>query len=116
MIGAVIKENIVVNLLVIDETSIPEMQNALKCEIIDAKQYGLQVGDLRTAAGWTRNNNGEQMILPELVVEDQTTFKLQQEQIVELEGAVEAANEAAANAGDEAAAEALAILHGEVTE
>lgn len=109
MIGAIVRNNIVEKLIVIAEENVPEIATALRCEIIDAAPYGLQVGDLRTAAGWTRNNNGEQMVLPELVVEDQTTFKLQQEQIVELE-------EQAATASDAAADEALAILRGEVTE
>ena len=109
MIGAIVRNNIVENLIVIAEANIPEMATALQCEIIDAAPYGLQVGDLRTAAGWTRNAGGEQMILQPLEPESYETFEQQHKQIVELE-------EQAATASDAAADEALAILRGEVSE
>ena len=64
MIGAIVINDIVENVIVIDEQNIAELEAALNCEIIDARPYGLATGDLRTAAGWTRNAGGEQIILP----------------------------------------------------
>lgn len=110
MIGAIVKGEIVVNLIVVATESIPEIERALNCQIVDAAPYGLQVGDLRTSNGWTRNAGGEQMILPLLEEENYDSYTLQQKQIIELEEAVKAANEQAAAASDEAAAEALAIM------
>lgn len=111
MIGAIVRDDLVENLIVIAEENISEMAAALQCEIIDAAPYGLQVGDLRRMdGGWTRNAGGEQMILPLLEPEQYDSYTLQQKQIVQLEEAVETANEAAEHAADEAAAEALALM------
>lgn len=100
MIGAIVREDLVENLIVINEAQVEEMAAALSCEIIDAASYGLQVGDLRTAAGWTRNAGGEQMILPELEAESYETYELQQKQITELETAVTEANAAIETAAE----------------
>ena len=109
MIGAIVRNDLVENLIVIDEKNIEEMETALQCEIIDAAPYGLQAGDLRTAAGWTRNAGGEQMVLPLLEQEQYDSYSIQQKKIVELEESIEVTSEATAG-------EALAILNGEVTE
>ena len=74
MIAAIVKNDIVENLIVIQEAQVAEMEAALSCEIVDARPYGLCVGDLRTVAGWTRNAGGEQMVLPLL---EQVLSKLQ---------------------------------------
>jgi len=63
MIGAIVREDMVETLIVLDEAQIPELSEALNCEIVDARPYGLAIGDLRTDMGWTRNAGGEQMIL-----------------------------------------------------
>lgn len=107
MIGAIVRDDIVENVLVIKEAQLDSLTEALGCEIVDAAPYGLQVGDLRTAEGWTRNAGGEQMLLPLLEGESYDSYTLQQQRISELE-------ESAAVAGVAAAAEALAILSGEV--
>lgn len=109
MIGAIVKNDIVKNVIVIDLAQVESMAAALGCEILNAAPYGLQVGDLRTAAGWTRNAGGEQMILPLLEGENYDSYTLQQKQIVELEEQVSVASDVAAD-------EALAILRGEVSE
>lgn len=93
MIGAVVKDNIVQNLIVIREAQIPEMEKALGCEIVNGKYYGLQVGDLRTANGWTRNAGGEQMILQPTAKEDYNTYSMQTRQIIALEEAQPAIRE-----------------------
>lgn len=99
MIGAVIKDNIVQNLIVIREAQIPEMEKALGCEIVNGKYYGLQAGDLRTANGWTRNAGGEQMILQPVHQENYDTYSVNTRKII----ALEAAQPAIAEGGTQAA-------------
>ena len=109
MIGAIVKNNLVENIIVINESQIEEMQTALNCEIVDAAPYGLCVGDLRTQAGWTRNAGGEQMILPLLEGESYDSYTILSEKVVGLEEQIQVTSEETTN-------EALAILHGEVEE
>lgn len=106
MIGAIVKDNIVENLIVLDEAQKAELEAALGCEIVDARPYGLIAGDLRTAAGWTRNAGGEQMVLPLLEQEQYDSYTLAEQRAADAEAALE-------TAGESATAEALAILRGE---
>jgi len=114
MIGAIVIEDIVENIIVLDEAQIPELSAALNCEIVDARPYGLAIGDLRTDAGWTRNAGGEQMILPLLEPEAYDSYSVAAAKAVELEEQNAALVEQAEMAADAAAEEALAILSGEV--
>lgn len=107
MIGAIVQDNIVQNLIVLDEAQKAELEAALGCEIVDARPYGLIAGDLRTAAGWTRNAGGEQMVLALQEQEAYDSYTLAAQRAAEAEAALETADEAAT-------AEALAILTGEV--
>jgi hypothetical protein len=101
MIGAVVIEDTVDNIIVLEENQIDEMSAALGAEIIDARPYGLAIGDYRTPEGvWTRNAGGEQMILPLLEQESYDSYTI--------------ACERADAAEELVAAEALAILTGEV--
>lgn len=107
MIGAVVKDNMVVNVIILDEAQIDSMAAALGCEIVDAAPVGLCIGDLRTVSGWTRNAGGEQMILPLLDPEQYDSYTLAMQRADEAEKQVESAATAAAD-------EALGILTGEV--
>ena len=107
MIGAIVIDDIVENVIVLNEAQIPELEAALNCRIVDARPYGLTIGDLYTDAGWTRNAGGEQMILPLLEPEAYDSYTIAMQKVSEAEAQVEAASEASA-------AEALAILSGEV--
>ena len=109
MIGAIVRNNIVENLIVLDEAQKAELEAALACEIVDARPYGLVAGDLRTDAGWTRNAGGEQMVLPLLDVQTYDSYTLAMEQKNEAE-------EALLTASEETAQEAIDILSGEVEE
>lgn len=111
MIGALIRDEVVYNLIVLEEDQIKEMSAALGCEIVDARPYGLSVGDLRTAQGWTRNAGGEQMVLPLLEQEQYDSYTVMAARAVEAEKQAETAAEIGA---EEATAEAMAILTGEV--
>ncbi len=108
MIGAIVQDNIVRNLIVLDEAQKAELEAALGCEIVDARPYGLIAGDLRTAAGWTRNAGGEQMVLALQEQEAYDSYTMAAQRAAEAEAALETADEAAT-------AEALAILTGEVS-
>lgn len=115
MIGALVKDNRVFNLIVIASNSdvVLEMQIALDCEIHDASVYGLQVGDVLTSAGWTRNAGGEQMILPKLEPEQYDSYTLATERAVNAEARAEEAEAQLATVAEATADEALAILTGE---
>lgn len=109
MIGAIVQDNIVQNLIVLDEAQKAELEAALGCEIVDARPYGLIAGDLRTAAGWTRNAGGEQMVLELQTQEAYDSYTLAAQRATDAEAALETAGEAAT-------AEALNILRGDVSE
>ena len=107
MIGAIVRNDIVENLIVINEEQISEMSTALNCEIVDAAPYGLTVGDLRTAAGWTRNAGGEQMILPLLEQESYDSYTIVANKNIELQNQIDELPSAVSN-------EILGVRSGEV--
>lgn len=79
MIGAIVINDIVTGLMVINEAQVEEMAAALSCEIVDARPYGLIPGDLRTAKGWTRNIGGEQVVLELQDEEERKSYVLAME-------------------------------------
>ena len=93
--------------IVLDEAQIEEMEAALNCRIVDARPYGLTIGDLYTNVGWTRNAGGEQMVLPLLEQESYDSYSIAMQKVAEAEAALE-------SAADAAAQEVLDILNGEV--
>jgi hypothetical protein len=106
MIGAIVKENIVQNLIIVNPAQVELLSKALKCDIVDASPYGLAIGDLRTQAGWTRNAGGEQIILPLLNQKSYDSYTITAEENIHLKAQQKIVAENAAN-------EALAILAGE---
>lgn len=60
---AVVTGNMVVNLIVANAEQKEELETALQAELVDAQPYNLQIGDLRVGGNWTRNQNGEQIVL-----------------------------------------------------
>ena len=60
---AVVKENAVENVIVADAAQKAELEAALGAELVDAQPFNLQIGDLRVGADWTRNQDGEQIVL-----------------------------------------------------
>ena len=123
MIGAIVKDNIVENLIVLDDAQKAELEAALSCEIVDARPYGLIAGDLRTANGWTRNAGGEQVVLPLLEQETYDSYSLAVESQKAAEARAEAAEteaaeakEAVSSAAESGAQEAIDILSGNVEE
>ena len=60
---AVVNGDMVVNVIVADEAQKEELEESLQAELVDAQPYGLQIGDLRVGGKWTRNQDGEQIVL-----------------------------------------------------
>lgn len=73
---AVVKDNFVTNVLVADAAQKNELESSLNAELVDASQFGLQIGDMRVGNNWTRNQNGEQIILDENATYDELVAKI----------------------------------------
>ena len=73
---AVVKNNFVTNVLVADAAQKNELESSLNAELVDASQFGLQIGDMRVGTNWTRNQNGEQIILDENATYDELVAKI----------------------------------------
>ena len=73
---AVVQDNFVTNVLVADVAQKDELETALNAELVDATPYGLQIGDMRVGANWTRNQDGEQITLDENATYDELVAKI----------------------------------------
>lgn len=73
---AVIKENAVENVIVADAAQKAELEAALGAELVDAQPFNLQIGDLRVGANWTRNQDGEQIVLTGQPTYDELTAQI----------------------------------------
>lgn len=73
-IYAVVQNDYVENIIVLNENQIDEMAAALNAEMVDALPYGLCKGDMRVGGNWTRNINGVQTILEPITPEQQTDY------------------------------------------
>lgn len=56
--------DLVENVIVARENQREELEAALGRALVDAAPLGLLPGDRKTGAGWTRNVDGEQVVLP----------------------------------------------------
>ena len=73
---AVVKDNFVTNVLIADAAQKEELEASLNAELVDASQFGLQIGDMRVGTNWTRNQDGEQITLDENATYDELVAKL----------------------------------------
>ena len=73
---AVVKDNFVTNVLVADAAQKNELESSLNAELVDASQFGLQIGDMRVGTNWTRNQDGEQITLDENATYDELVAKI----------------------------------------
>lgn len=73
---AVVKDNFVTNVLVADAAQKNELESSLNAELVDASQFGLQIGDMRVGNNWTRNQDGEQIVLDENATYDELVAKI----------------------------------------
>lgn len=74
---AVIKDDLVTNLIVADAGQQAELETALGARLEDAAGYGLTMGDLwiPERGVWTRNRDGEQVVLEALTPEEKTKYQ-----------------------------------------
>lgn len=73
---AVVKSDMVENVLVASPEQKEELEQALGAELVDAATYGLQIGDMRVNGAWTRNQDGEQITLDENATYDELVAKI----------------------------------------
>lgn len=73
---AVVKENAVENVIVADAAQKAELEAALGAELVDAQPFNLQIGDMRVGANWTRNQDGEQIVLTGQPTYDELTAQI----------------------------------------
>ena len=73
---AVVKSDMVENVLVASPEQKEELEASLNAELVDASQFGLQIGDMRVGANWTRNQDGEQITLDENATYDELVAKI----------------------------------------
>lgn len=71
---AVVENDFVTNVIIMDASQTEEMASALHAEMVDALPYGLCKGDLRVNGRWTRNLNGEQVVLEPITPQQQTDY------------------------------------------
>lgn len=69
MTYAVRKDDFIVNMIVAHESQKEELEAALSAELIDPTELGLTIGDYWNGVAWTRNINGEQVVLEPIVPE-----------------------------------------------
>lgn len=93
-IYAIVRDNYVDNVIVLNEGQIDEMAAALNAEMVDALPYGLCQGDLRVNGHWTRNLNGEQVILEPITPQQQTDYAGLRDEVLEQRELLEAAEAA----------------------
>lgn len=60
---AVVTGDTVINLIVANAEQKEELETALQAELVDAQPFNLQICDMRVGANWTRNQDGEQIVL-----------------------------------------------------
>nr|DAI42789.1 MAG TPA: hypothetical protein [Caudoviricetes sp.] len=74
---AVIKDNLVTNLIVAAAGQQAELETALGARLEDAAGFGLTMGDLwiPERGVWARNQDGEQVVLEPLTPEEKTKYQ-----------------------------------------
>lgn len=63
MTYAVRKDDFIVNIIVAHESQREELEAALGATFEDPTEYGLTIGDYWNGVNWTRNVDGEQVVL-----------------------------------------------------
>lgn len=69
MTYAVRKGDFIVNMIVAHEDQREELEDALEATFLDPTELGLTIGDFWNGTAWTRNIDGEQVVLEPVVPE-----------------------------------------------
>ena len=71
---AVVKDNMVTTVIIANIEQKEELETALNASFEDASVLGLTVGDFWNGVAWTRNIDGEQVVIePVVSIEDRVT-------------------------------------------
>lgn len=84
MIYAVKMGDFITNMIVAQENQKEELEAALNAELISTDEMNLQMGDFWNGKAWTRNMDGEQVVIDTTPVHEPTT----EERITALENAI----------------------------
>lgn len=60
---AVVKESFVTSIIIAREEQKSELETALNATLVDQAEYNLALGDYWNGKAWTRNIDGEQVVL-----------------------------------------------------
>lgn len=74
----------ITNMIVAQENQKEELEAALNAELINTAEYNLSMGDYWNGEAWTRNVNGEQVVVDTTPVHEPTA----EERITALENAI----------------------------
>lgn len=81
---AVNKHGFIENVIIADKAQKAELEEALGAVLEDASVYGLQIGDLWVEGkGWTRNIDGEQVVLEVLHQEERSRYQALSDELEE---------------------------------
>lgn len=81
---AVNKDGFIINVIVAKPEQKKELEAAIGAALEDASVYGLQFGDLWVAGkGWTRNIDGEQVVLEILPQEERSQYQALSDELEE---------------------------------
>lgn len=76
MIYAIKIDNLITNTIVVNKiTQKVEIEVALGAELIDTAEVNVQIGDLWNGENWTRNVNGEQVVIDTTPVVERTVWE-----------------------------------------
>lgn len=81
---AVNKDGFIENVIIAEEVQKAELESGLGAKLEDASVYGLQIGDLWVdGKGWTRNRDGEQVVLEPLSQEEWNQYQALSDELEE---------------------------------
>lgn len=73
---AILRNDIVENIIVADEKQKEELEESLGAELAEVTAINLRIGDLREGNKWKRNENGEQVELTGMPTYSELTEKV----------------------------------------
>lgn len=73
---AILRNDIVENIIVADEKQKAELEESLGAELAEVTAINLRIGDLREGNKWKRNENGEQVELTGMPTYSELTEKV----------------------------------------
>lgn len=76
MTFAVRKDDFITNIIVANYDQKAELEAALSAELIDTEECNVAIGDYWNGVAWTRNINGEQVVVDTTPINEPTSDEL----------------------------------------